>query len=108
MNIYKIKVTDLDGVTHKVEGPEGYRLMEVIRDNDIRIKAECGGCASCATCHVYVGKEWLSKLPPASEEEKRLLSDSYNLKENSRLSCQILLSEEIDGITLTISPDCEL
>ncbi len=107
MNIYKIKVTDLEGNQHEVEGPEGYRLMEVIRDNDIRIKAECGGCATCSTCHVYVDEKWVAKLHPQSEEEKKLLSDSYHLKDNSRLSCQILLEENIDGIELILSPDCE-
>ncbi len=107
MDIYKIKVTDLEGKTHEVEGPEGYRLMEVIRDNDIHIKAECNGCCSCATCHVYVDKKLLDKVPPASDEEKKLLSDSYNLKDNSRLSCQILLTKEIDGIEVTLTPDCE-
>ena len=106
MNIYKIKVTDLSGITHELEGPEGWRLMEIIRDNGVNIKAECGGCCSCATCHVYIKEEWLSKIPPASDEETRLISDSYVLKTNSRLSCQVLMTENIDGIELELSPDC--
>lgn len=107
MNTYKIKVTDLQGKVHKLEGLEGYRVMEVIRDNGIHIKAECNGCASCATCHVYVNEKWLDKLVAATDEETRLLSDSYHLKNNSRLSCQILLTKEIDGIEITLSKDCE-
>jgi ferredoxin, 2Fe-2S len=107
MKTYKIKVTDLEGKTHEVEGLEGYRLMEVIRDNDIHIKAECNGCCACAGCHVYVGKKWLSKIPVIQEEEKKLLSDSYSAQDNSRLSCQILLTEEIDGIEVILTPDCE-
>ena len=107
MNIYKIKITDLNGTKQELEGPEGYRVMEVIRDNGVQIRAECNGCASCATCHVYVAEEWLPKLHPQSDEERKLLSDSYNLQPNSRLSCQILMSEELDGLELTLSPDCE-
>lgn len=107
MEIYKAKVTDLQGQTQEVEGPEGYRLMEVIRDNGIHIKAECNGCCSCATCHVYVDEKWISKVPPARDDEKNLLADSYNLKPNSRLSCQILMTPEIDGIEVTLTPDTE-
>lgn len=107
MDILKLKVTDINGLEHDIEGPEGWRLMEIIRDNGIAIKAECGACAACATCHIYVDKKWLDKLPEASEEEKKLLSDSYHLEENSRLSCQILMTKEIDGIEVKLTPDCE-
>ena len=107
MNIYKAKVKDLQGNIHEVEGPEGYRLMEVIRDNDIHIKAECNGCCSCATCHVYVDEKWVSKIPEARDDEKNLLADSYVLKSNSRLSCQILLTEEINGIEVELTSDTE-
>jgi len=107
MNIFKIKVTDLEGTTHELEGPEGYRVMEVIRDNGIPIRAECNGCASCATCHVYVNENSLGKLFPQSDEERKLLSDSYHLQENSRLSCQILMTPETDGLEVILTPDCE-
>ncbi len=107
MNIYKIKVTGLNGITREVEGPEGYRLMEVIRDNDIPIKAECNGCCTCATCHIYIDEKWISKIPPAQDEEKQLLSDSYHLQPNSRLACQVLLTEELDGVEVILTPDCE-
>lgn len=107
MNIYKVKVTDLEGKAHEIEAPEGYRLMEVIRDNDIYIKAECNGCCACATCHIYIDEKWISKIPAAQDEEKKLISDSYRLQPNSRLSCQVLLTEEIDGIEITLTEDCE-
>ncbi len=81
--------------------------MEVIRDNDVPIKAECNGCASCATCHIYVNDNWLEKLHPQTDEEKRLLSDSYYLENNSRLSCQILMSAELDGLEVTLTADTE-
>jgi len=107
MDIFKIKVTDIEGTSHEMEGVEGWRLNEIIKDNGINIKSECGSCASCATCHIYIDKKWLDKLPAISEEERKLLSDSYYLQDNSRLSCQILLTKELSGIEITITPDCE-
>ncbi len=104
MDIFKIKVKDLEGKTHELEGPEGYRVMEVIRDNGLPIKAECGGCCTCATCHVYVDEKWINKLVPAKEEEVKMLDDAFFVQPNSRLSCQILLNEELDGLEVTIAP----
>ena len=107
MKIFKIKVTDLEGNVREIEGPEGYRLTEIIRDNDIPIKAECNCCCACATCHIYIGEEWLNKIPEAEQDEKNLLSDSYVLQPNSRLSCQVLMTEELDGAEIVITTDCE-
>jgi 2Fe-2S ferredoxin len=100
----KIKVTDTDGALHELEGLDGWRAMEVIRDWGVGIKAECGGSCSCATCHVYVGQEWLGKLSGPTDDEEDLLFSTLDKKPNSRLSCQILLSEELDGLELTIAP----
>ena len=107
MNNYKIKVTDRQGETHQLEGPEGYRVMEVIRDHNLPIKAECGGCCACATCHVYIDKSWLDKLPEQKDEEEEMLDDAFFVEDNSRLSCQILMSAELDGLELTIAPSDE-
>ncbi len=104
MDVFKIKVTDTNGATHEVEGPEGYRIMEVIRDNGIPIKAECNGCCACATCHVYIAPEWVNKLTPPTDEEQRMLDDAFFVKPNSRLSCQILLSKETSGLELEVAP----
>lgn len=100
----KIHVTDTDGVNHELEGLDGWRAMEVIRDWGVGIKAECGGSCSCATCHVYVGDGWLQKLPEPTDDEEDLLYSTTDKQPNSRLSCQILLSDALDGLELTIAP----
>jgi len=100
----KILVTDTRGAEHELEGLDGWRVMEVIRDWGIGIKAECGGSCSCATCHVYVEDGWAAKLPGPSDDEEDLLYSTLDKKPNSRLSCQILLSEELDGLKVTIAP----
>jgi len=99
----KIVVTDQDGARHELEALEGWRIMEIIRDFGLPIKAECGGCCCCATCHVYVDDKWLPKLYPANLEEQDLLADAYDTKANSRLSCQLLMSPELDGIEVTLA-----
>ena len=104
----KILVTDQNGEIHALEAIEGWRVMEIIRDHGLPIKAECGGCASCATCHVYVDEAWLGKLPLPREDEIELLDTAPDVRDNSRLSCQILMSEELDGLALTLAPGSEL
>ncbi len=103
----KIIVTDQDGKAHELEGIEGWRVMEIIKDYGLPIKAECGGCASCATCHVYVDEDWMGKLPPPREDEIDLLDTAPDVRDNSRLSCQILMSEELDGLKVTLAPGSE-
>lgn len=107
MDIYKINVTDQKGEKHGLEGPDGWRVMEVIRDNGLPIKAECGGACSCATCHVYVAEAWLDKLEPPRDEEIEMLDEAFEVEDNSRLSCQILLSEELNGLEVTLAPGTE-
>jgi 2Fe-2S ferredoxin len=99
----KILVTDQSGVEHELEGLDGWRTMEVIRDWGLNIKAECGGACSCATCHVYVDAAWFHRLPPPSEDEEDLLYSTLDKKPTSRLSCQILLSDELDGLKVTLA-----
>lgn len=100
----KILVTDQSGTRHELEGLESWRVMEVIRDWGLDIKAECGGACSCATCHVYVDESWLKRLLPASPEEEDLLYTAPGRQANSRLSCQILLSDALDGLEVTLAP----
>jgi ferredoxin, 2Fe-2S len=100
----KIDVTDTHGVEHELEGLEGWRAMEVIRDWGLDIVAECGGACSCATCHVYVEGGFFEQLPPPSDDEEDLLYSTLDKKPNSRLSCQILLNDSLDGLKLTIAP----
>ena len=100
----KILVTDQDGQEHELEGLDGWRVMEVIRDWGLNIKAECGGSCTCATCHVWVDEAWYGKLTPASDDEEDLIYSTLDQKPTSRLSCQILLSEELDGLKVTLTP----
>jgi len=100
----KILVTDQQGTEHELEGLDGWRAMEVIRDWELNIKAECGGSCSCATCHVYVAEDQFDMLPPPSDDEEDLLYSTLDKKPTSRLSCQILLDERLDGLKLTLAP----
>lgn len=100
----KLLVTDHEGVEHELEGLEGWRAMEVIRDWGLNIKAECGGACSCATCHVFVDPEWVDKLPPRTDEEEDRLDAAPDVEERSRLSCQILMNDALDGLKVTLAP----
>jgi 2Fe-2S ferredoxin len=100
----KIIVTDQNGTRHELEGVEGWRVMEIIRDYGLPIKAECGGACACATCHVYVAAGWLDRLPGMRGEEEAMLDEAFDVQDNSRLSCQIIMSEELDGLELTLAP----
>ena len=103
----QIHVTDQTGTRHTLEALEGWRVMEVIRDWGLDIKAECGGACACATCHVYVAPNWLDKLYPASDEEHDMLRLKFHVASNSRLSCQILMSDALDGLEVTLAPGSE-
>lgn len=99
----KIFVTDLDGEQHALDAVEGWRAMEIIREHGLPIKAECGGGCACATCHVYVDGAWMDKIPNMRDEEEEMLDDAFEVQDNSRLSCQIILDESLDGLRLTLA-----
>ncbi len=100
-----IYVTDLEGCEHALAAVEGWRAMEVIRDHGLPIRAECGGACACATCHVYVDAEWLQKIPAMRDEEQDMLDEAMNVTPASRLSCQIILDESMDGLKMTLAQD---
>jgi 2Fe-2S ferredoxin len=101
-----VEVTTRDGRTKQLAGQSGRSLMENLRDGGIEeILALCGGCCSCATCHVFVDEAWLDQLPPMSEDENDLLDTSGARAANSRLSCQIPLTDALDGIAVTVAPE---
>lgn len=102
-----LNVTTMDGEDHHLIALEGWRAMEVIRDYGLPIKAECGGACACATCHVYVDPKWSDKLVSPTEEEEDRLDEAFEVKENSRLSCQILMSPALNGLHLTLAPGSE-
>jgi ferredoxin, 2Fe-2S len=102
----KLTIVTRDGLAKTVDGVTGLSVMENIRENGFdELLALCGGCCSCATCHVHVGDEWLSLLPPMSADEDDLLDSSDARQANSRLSCQIPFSAELDGLEVTIAPE---
>jgi 2Fe-2S ferredoxin len=97
-------VTTREGEVREVEGEIGLSVMEVLRDNGIdEILALCGGCCSCATCHVHVDPEFAAKLPPMSEDENDLLDSSSDRDETSRLSCQIPFTAALDGLRVRVA-----
>lgn len=98
-----IHVTDQAGEQHELEGLEGWRVMEVIRDWGLNIKAECGGALSCATCHVYIDPDWTEIVGSPSEEEEDMLDSVGDVRPTSRLSCQILMSDALDGLKVTLA-----
>lgn len=98
-----LHVTTQTGEQHELVALDGWRAMEVIRDYGLPIKAECGGACSCATCHVYVDEDWLDKLVEPTEEEEDMLDEAFEVQDNSRLSCQILMSDELSGLKLTLA-----
>jgi 2Fe-2S ferredoxin len=99
-------VTLRTGEERQLNASKGVTVMEVIRDAGIgELLALCGGACSCATCHVYVDPAFASRLSPPSPDEQDILDGSEHRTEQSRLSCQIPMSENLDGIKLTIAPE---
>jgi ferredoxin, 2Fe-2S len=100
-----VRVIDRDGTERELDAPSGATLMEPLRDMDDGVAAICGGMCSCATCHVYVDAEWVAKLPAPMSDEGDMLGDLISRRENSRLSCQIILNDAISGVKVTIAPE---
>ena len=100
-----ISVKDLDGQEHTIQASEGHSLMEALREHEWGVPAICGGLCSCGTCHVYVDADWLGKLQPADSDEQDLLDVFETANSQSRLSCQIEVRAEHDGLALTIAPE---
>ncbi|MFV3077052.1 2Fe-2S iron-sulfur cluster-binding protein [Niveispirillum fermenti] len=99
-------VTTRQGEERTVEGDAGLSVMEILRDNGFDdLLALCGGCCSCATCHVYVDPAFTPVLPPVGPDENDLLDSSDHRRDNSRLSCQVSLTPALDGMRVTIAPE---
>jgi 2Fe-2S ferredoxin len=101
----KIYATDRSGKEHVLEGRDGWTIMEILRDGGLDVAAECGGACACATCQVYVTDGWFEKLPVRSEAEVDMLDMAIGVEPNSRLSCQLICSPELDGIKVTVAPE---
>jgi ferredoxin, 2Fe-2S len=97
----KVTYIEFDGVTHSVDAEIGATMMETaLRAGVSSIVAECGGSCSCATCHVYVDEAWVERVGPPTDEEADQLDAAFDVRPNSRLSCQITVIEELDGLVL--------
>ncbi|HWT12335.1 MAG TPA: 2Fe-2S iron-sulfur cluster-binding protein [Allosphingosinicella sp.] len=102
----KLTIVSRGGAERTVEGRAGWSVMENIRDNGFdELLALCGGCCSCATCHVHVDPQWLEAVGPPKPDEDDLLDSSHHRAETSRLSCQILFTAELDGLRVRIAPE---
>ena len=102
----KIHAVDRDGTEKVIEGETGMSLMLNLRNvGGLDVAAICGGMCSCATCHVYVDAAWAEKLEEQSPDEFELVEFSEHYKENSRLSCQIEMTDDLDGIRVTLAPE---
>lgn len=102
----KLVVVTREGEESVIDAEAGLSVMEAIRDAGIdELLALCGGCCSCATCHVFVDPAFTGLLPDMSDDENDLLDSSDHRDERSRLSCQINMTDELDGLTVTIAPE---
>ena len=99
----KITFMQPDGQSQIVEAKNGMTVMEAAKMNDVPgIEAECGGACACATCHVYVDQEWRDKVGTPAETEEDMLDFAFDVREESRLSCQIKVTDDLDGLVLRV------
>jgi 2Fe-2S ferredoxin len=98
----KITYKNNQGISKTIEVDKGLSVMEGAIQNDVPgIDADCGGSMACATCHVYVEEKWLIKIPDAEEAEVDMIDMAFEPKKNSRLSCQLIVTDELDGLIVT-------
>ena len=101
----KMTFVEADGTRKEVDAPVGLSLLEIAHRNDIDIEGACEGSLACSTCHVIVDPEWYPKLAEATEDEEDMLDLAFDLTLTSRLGCQIVMSEELDGLTVNLPAD---
>ena len=106
-NMINITLFDRDGVKHELEGPTdmNMNLMELCKAYELPVKGTCGGMALCSTCHVYVLSD--HELHEQSEDEENILDQAFFVKDNSRLGCQLHLSDELEGLIVQLAPESE-
>ena len=105
INEINIKVIDRNGELHNLKGPIDMNLnvMELLKINELPVEGTCGGMAMCASCHVYVLSDHI--LPEKTFDETAMLEESWDMQDNSRLSCQLKLSKQLEGFTIQIAPE---
>ncbi len=100
----RIFCTDMEGKEHELQATNEWSVMEIIREGGLPILAQCGGSCACATCHIYVDPLWKQKLSEPSEEEIGMLDGAFEVTRDSRLSCQIIFNEKLDGLKVKLAP----
>lgn len=95
---------ETDGTRREVEAPLGLSVLEIAHRHGIDLEGACEGSLACSTCHVIVEAEWFDVLPDATEDEEDMLDLAFGLKPTSRLGCQIIMTEELDGLTVRLPP----
>jgi 2Fe-2S ferredoxin len=99
----KIVFTEAGGGRREIDAPLGITLMEAARQFGVPgVVAKCGGACACATCHVYIDRSWLARLEPREEMEEGMLETAWEPRDNSRLSCQIHITADLDGLRVTV------
>ena len=98
----KMTFIERDGTRREVDAPEGLSVLEIAHRNDIDIEGACEGSLACSTCHVIVEPEWFEKLEEPSEDEEDMLDLAFDLQKTSRLGCQIVITPELDGLTVSL------
>jgi len=98
----KMVFVDPDGTRHEVEAPEGLSVLEIAHRNDIDLEGACEGSLACSTCHVVIDPAWFDKLDEPSEDEEDMLDLAFGLTKTSRLGCQIIMSDDLDGLTVRL------
>lgn len=98
----KMTFIDRDGSRHDVDAPNGLSVLEVAHKHDIDLEGACEGSLACATCHVIVDPEWADKLGDATDDEEDMLDLAFGIEETSRLGCQIVMTDALDGLVVHI------
>ena len=108
-NLIQISIKDRQGTVHEIEAPTdmNFNMMEISKANDLPVKGTCGGTASCASCHMYVLSEDIELNEP-SEDEEDMLDSAFFVEDNSRLGCQIYLTNAMDGLSVELAPEDEI
>jgi len=101
----KMVFVEPDGTRREVDAPVGLSVLEIARRHDIDIEGACEGSLACSTCHVIVDPSWYDRLAEISEDEEDMLDLAFGLTSTSRLGCQLVMSEELDGLTVTLPPE---
>lgn len=98
----RIIFLDPDGTRHEIDAPVGLSILEVAHQNDIDLEGACEGSLACSTCHVVVDDTWFDRLPEIKEDEEDMLDLAFGLTKTSRLGCQIIITDDLDGLTLKL------